>query len=460
MTVKKLTTDALLDKPLPGNIDAEKLILAQILIDDSRYVTVTGALVEESFALAAHRTIWKRMSEMAERTEKIDRVTLANELIRYGELEAIGGLSYLVSMDEGMPVLADINSYVKIVVEKWRLRKIVYAANSALNRAMDQTGTADEISQDAQARFSEDIGGYGSSQIESVSDYVENYPGGVNMMLSPEKWDKGTPTGFRDIDDWTDGFHASEIYLIGARPGNGKTAFASNVAKNVARGGTGVAIFSLELNKQMLMGRMFCEEAYIAYSRWRRGELTETERNRLRVAMQTVKELPLYIDDSMKLTVADIRVKLNKILRKKPVGLMVVDYAQLIRGKKGVRFNNENDRITSICEDLKDLTKQTGIPLLLLSQLNRESEKEKGDARPKLSQARGGGALEEVAYVGAVIFREYNKKRDRNDLRYISEFILEKNRSGQIGTVMLRFVDYIMRFENGGDPAYTPVMAA
>lgn len=159
-------------------------------------------------------------------------------------------------------------------------------------------------------------------------------------------------------------------------------------------------------------------------------------------------DLPIYIDDTMGLRVADIRVKLNQISRTRPVGLLIIDYAQLIKAPRNQRFATENDRITAVCEDLKVLCKETQIPLLLLSQLNRESEKDKGDARPKLSQARGGGAFEEVAYVGGCLYREYAKKPDRDDLRDRCDLIIDKNRSGRAGTIQLRWTAWAMRFSN------------
>lgn len=437
------------ERPLPAALDSEKFILGSILLDGSKFAEVNGALKQEHFALEKNRRIWARMSDMAERGEVIDRVTVANELQRFGELESVDGLSYLVSLDDGLPQISNINSYVAIVVEKYRLRRAINVGNQIVAQAFAGEENADTICLNGQARLADDVGtGFGSSQIETARSFVETYPGGVNSLLNPELYDRGIPTGFIELDDWTSGLHASEIFLIGARPGTGKTAWVSCVAKNVALQNRAVAFFSLELNKQMALTRIFCEHAYLSYSRFRRGQFDEDDRRRLRAAVSQVMDMPLFIDDTMGLRVADIRVKLNRIMRERPVELLVIDYAQLIKAPKNQRFATENDRITSVCEDLKALCKDTRIPLLLLSQLNRDSEKDRGDNRPKLSQARGGGAFEEVCYVGGCLYREYARKPDREDLREQCDLIIDKNRSGRTGTIKLKWTPWAMRFSN------------
>lgn len=433
------------ERGLPANTDAEKFILGSILLDGSRFASVAGAITEDKFALQKHRCIWARISDLAERGENIDRVTLADELMRRGELESVDGLTYLTSLDDGLPHIPNLDSYVRIIIEKHRLRRAIFAAQRTMTQALSGEFTADQVCLDGQAMLAEETGGYGSTDIESVRDYVTEFPGGVNALLTEEL---GVFTGFHQLDEWTSGFHPSEIFLFGARPGSGKTSLATCIAKNISMRGHGVAFFSLELTKKMLLGRIFTEHANLSYSRFRAGELTDDERRHLRTAMGEIMDIPLYIDDSMGLRVADIRVKLNKIIRQRSLSLLIVDYAQLIRAPKGARFSTENDRITAVCEDLKALCKDTNLPLLLLSQLNRESEKVKGDSRPKLSQARGGGAFEEICYVGGCLYREWITKPDREDLRNKCELIIDKNRSGRSGSITLSWTPWCMRFGN------------
>ena len=445
---KKSSTVQLIEKGLPASIDTERIILGSIVRDGSKYSSVVGAVTRETFAIEKHRRIWDRMTDLAERGESIDRVTLANELITRGQLESVDGLGYLVSLDDGMPEISNLDSYVRIVVEKYRLRKAFYAAEKIKQQILSGEYTADQVSLGGQSLLAESTGGYGGSQIERARSFVESYPGGLNVFLDPSKADKGISTGFASLDDITDGFHAGEIFLIGARPGSGKTAIGSNIARTVAATGKPVAIFTMELDKKMFLQRMICEMAFVSFSRFRKGDLAEDDRRRIRLATEQVMEMPLYVDDTSSLTVAEMRVKTNRIQDQsdKPIELVVADYAQLFKPPKGMRFGTENDKFTAIGEGVKGYCKETRIPMLLLSQLNRESERDKGNNKPRLAQARGAGIWEEISFVGACLFREWINKRERDDLREVAELLVEKNRSGPASTVKLRFQPWLMRF--------------
>lgn len=436
------------DRALPAALEAEKVLLGSIILDGSRYASVTGAISADKFSIEKHRRIWNAISALAECGESIDRVTLVTELQRTNDLDNVDGMGYIVSLDDGLPHIPNIDSYVRILIEKHRLRSAIFAAQRTLNQAFSGEFTADQVCLDGQAMLAEQTGGYGGSNIESTADFVTSYPGGINLFLNPAQANPGIPTGFHAIDELCDGFHAGEIHVVGARPSHGKTAYGACIAKNVARAGNAVAVFTAELSKTMWTHRAICEEALVSYSRFRRGDIEDQERGRLREATQLVMDMPLYIDDSSGLRIADIWVQLNRILRSRSVGLLVVDYAQLLRPPKGQRFGTENDKFTAIGEEIKTLTKQTGIPMLLLSQLNRDSEKDKGDSRPKLSQCRGAGIWEEIAFVGSTLYREYLRKRERDDLREVAEFIIEKNRSGPVGSPKLRFQPWLMRFSS------------
>ncbi len=443
--------DAVDVKGLPQAINAEKIILGAILLQGARYALVAGAITPEVFALNAHKLIWGRMTVLAARGDAIDKLTIIQALSDAGELEAAGGFSGITELDTGTPSIDNLTAWVKIIVEKWRLRAAVYAAQKTINQVMSGEYSADEVSLSGQAMLAEMVDGqktgFGSGQIESAKEFVETFPGGINKLLSPWTADPGIPTGLRELDLITDGFHATEIFLVGARPASGKTALAAGLAKNIAREGKTVAIFSMELSKQMFLQRMICEEAYTSYARFRRGDMDETERMRVRQSTSDVMDMPIYIDEMTGLRVADIRVKLNKIARTRPVDLMVIDYAQLLKPPKGAHYVNENDKFTLIGEELKALTKSTGIPLLLLSQLNRESEKDKGSV-PRLAQARGAGCWEEISFVGACLYREWLRNKTRDELADKAQLIVEKNRSGPARTVNLRFQDWLMRFGN------------
>lgn len=445
-----------MEKGLPSNINAERFILGSILLDSRRLAELTGAITFETFALEKHRRIWSRIVELAGRGVGVDRVTLANELDRYGELESVDGLSYLVSLDEGMPYIPNLQGYVEILVEKQRLRQMAIAAQFTMNQALSGELSADEIQTKAISSFSENMG-FGSNNAETVDSFVRNFPGGINRLLDPSQWEKGVPTGFSRLDELTDGFHAAEIFMFAARPGSGKTAWMSNIVKNVARMGRPAHVISLELPKDMFLNRMFCEEAYVSYSKFRKGELSDAERLRLRRAVEEIMAMPIYVEGGSSMTMADINMKVRSVIQKAgAIPLVGLDYAQLIKGAKGKRFNTENDKFTDIGEDIKALVNSTKAPLLLLSQLTRESEKVKGDNRPKISQARGAGIWEEIAFVAGCLYREFLGKPKREDLRNVAELLLEKNRSGPTDNIPLKFEGWAMRFSDADDSAPVP----
>ncbi len=413
---------------------------------------MTGAITRDSFANKQHQLIWQAMTEVIDLGEVINGGTIANQMDRTETLGQAGGLAYLISLDEHMPRVSDANlqSYVHVLRDKQRLRQIIDAARKTLAQVDSAEYLPDEIARNGQAMLAETMAGYGASQIESARSFVESYAGGVNMLLNPALGDRGIPTGFTEIDTRTGGFHAGEIFTIGARPASGKTAFGANITKTVAMSGIGVAVFSLELSKTMWLQRLICEEAYVSFTRFRQGELDEDERRRVRVATETIMDLPIYIDDTSGLSLADMRVKVNHVQAHHPLGLVVADYAQLFRPPKGVRYVNDNEKFTLVGEGIKSFCKDTRLPMLLLSQLNRESEKGKGDDKPKLSQCRGAGIWEEISFVGGCLYREYLRHRNRDDLRERAELLLEKNRSGPTADIPLRFQPHLMRFTDAG----------
>jgi replicative DNA helicase len=439
--------DGIFEKGLPADINAEKFLLGSVLLDGNRYSEIAAAIQPDMFSLEKHKRIWSAFSDLSERGSAIDRITLASELDRRGELESVDGLSYLVSLDDGLPRVQNIDSYVGILAEKFRLRQLLYIAGRITAQVQSGEFRADEVLTNAGGMLSAQPSSFGSNNLETVDSFIRRAPGGINRVLDPSTWDAGIPTGFELLDEWTDGFHAGEIFIVAARPGHGKTAWASAVTKNVARQGNGVAVFSLELSKQMFLSRMFCEEAYINYSRWRAGGLTPEERQRLRMATEIVMGLPIMVSDASGATVPDIGNEVKRMEQTQEISLIVMDYAQLVKPVQK-RFSNENEKFTAIGEDIKGLAKRSGKPILLLSQLTRESEKQQGDNRPKIAQARGAGVWEEIAFVGACLYREWLRKRERDDLRNYAELLIEKNRSGQAGTVPLNFTPWLMRFSN------------
>jgi replicative DNA helicase len=449
MSLSSATLDKIaLEKGLPANIDAERFILGSVLLNDARFIEIAGAIVQDDFALEKHRRIFARMMQLHERGEKIDRITVAEELQRFNELQSVDGLSYLVSLDDGLPHIANLDSYVKIVRDKAILRRIIHASQHLMNRAL----LAEEDPGTILAGAEETLLRLGEARTEkglmTPLDVIQNYQGGLNAFLDPSKRIKGISTGFTKLDEMTGGLHSGELIILAARPSMGKTAFALNIAWHVAtRLFHPVAIFSLEMSQESLLTRMLCAAARVDSQRFRTGYLNEKERQQLRAAANQMVEAPLFIDDTAGVNLMDMHAKLRRLQQSgQKLGLVVVDYLQLMSSKG--RSENRNQEVSQMSRGLKLLSKELDCPFLVLSQLSRATETRQGDHRPQLSDLRESGSIEQDADLVGFIFREEVYKRDREDLHGLAELILAKQRNGPIGKVDLVFLHAQTRFEN------------
>ncbi|MGA2712285.1 MAG: replicative DNA helicase [Bryobacteraceae bacterium] len=437
-----------LQKGLPANIDAERFILGSVLLDDARFIDIAGVLTNDDFALEKHRRIFARMSELHGRSEKIDRVTVANELLRYNELESVDGLSYLVSLDDGLPRISNLDSYVKIVRDKATLRRIAVASQQLMNRALMAEDDPEEILAGAEQTLLQLGESRTDKGLATPLQVIQGYEGGLNAFLDPSKRIKGISTGFTKLDEMTGGLHAGELIILAARPSMGKTALALNICWHVAsRLLQPVAIFSLEMSQESLLTRMLCAAARVDSQRFRAGYLNEAERKKLREAANQMVESPIYIDDTAGINLMDMHAKLRRLQQSgQKLGLVVVDYLQLmsIRG----RTENRNQEVSQLSRGMKLLSKELGCPFLVLSQLSRAPETRQGDHRPQLSDLRESGSIEQDADLVGFIFREEVYKRDREDLRGVAELILAKQRNGPIGKIDLVFIHSMTKFEN------------
>jgi replicative DNA helicase len=283
----------------------------------------------------------------------------------------------------------------------------------------------------------------------SPAQIIDDYQGGLNAFLDPSKRIKGISSGFSKLDEMTGGMHAGELIILAARPSMGKTAFALNIAQHVAtKLNKAVAVFSLEMSRESLLTRMLCASARVDSQKFRSGYLNSEERQRLQVAASQLVRSPLYIDDSAGANLMDIHAKLRRLQaeRKQELGLVVVDYLQLMSGRG--RFENRNQEISTISRGMKLLAKELNVPMLVLSQLSRATETRQGDHRPQLSDLRESGSIEQDADVVAFIFREEVYKRDREDLRGLAELLVSKQRNGPVGKVDLVFLHHLTKFEN------------
>ena len=443
--------DGSFDKGLPSNIYAERLILGSILLKDSAFIQVASVLKPEDYSLEKHRVIYRRMWELNERDEHIDRVTLANELMRFGELEAVDGLSYLVSLDEGLPEIYNLESYVAIVKDKALLRQMIYAAQEITHRCMIEEDAPDRIlaaAEDQFLRLGEDRA---KDELVSAQQVFEGFEGGVNAFLDPSRRIKGVSTGFLKFDEMTGGLHGSELFILAARPAMGKTALALNIAMHVAtnpRTPKAVAVFSLEMSRESLLTRLICAQARVDQQKFRMGFLNQDERRRLSFAATELLEAPLYIDDTSSTTMMDINAKLRKLRNQADLGLVIVDYLQLMPTPTLGRNSNRTQEVGALSRGMKLLAKDLRIPFLVLSQLSRAPEQRPGDHRPQLSDLRESGSIEQDADLVGFIYRPEVYNPEREDLRGTAELLIAKQRNGPTGKIPLVFLREFTKFEN------------
>lgn len=418
-------------KGLPKNLEAERLILGSILTDSDIYPGAAGALKSADFSLEANRRIFGRMGEMFGRGERIDRVTLANELMRHaGELEAIGGMGYMCSLDDGLPQIYNLDSYLRIVKDKAILRQIIVSSQSVIDRCVDEQDAPQSVIQDASSAL---LGMAPDDPDEPQTPWEIIQEVGMDALSGAARG--GIETGVHGIDDLIVGLQKEDLILLAARPSVGKTAMALQIAMRAATAGHGVLVCSLEMGKVSLTTRIVCGVATVDSQLLRLGTLTAPDRGRVMDAVAAMKELPLWIDKSAR-TVAAIHSKLRKAMVGHKIGLLVIDYIQLMESSG--RSENRNQEITKISQGLKHIAEDFHIPVLALSQLNRPM---KGtNPEPLLPDLRDSGSLEQDADVVLFLHRP-NGLADGS-----AKMILAKQRNGPVGSVMLTFVGRYGRF--------------
>jgi replicative DNA helicase len=441
--------DIALERGLPANLDAEKFVLGAILMDAALYIQVAGVLQAADFSLEKHRRIFLRMGELYERGETIDRVTVANELMKRNQLESVDGVTYLVSLDDGLPTLANLESYINIVKDKSTLRGIIFASQKLIDRCIIGQEEPQEILASAEDSLLKLGETRTSDTLVSPQRILDDFEGGINAFLDPSKRIRGLSTGYTKFDEKTGGLHEGELIILAARPSMGKTALALNIAQHVAMNPNlrnTVAVFSLEMSSESLLTRMICAGARVDQQKFRAGYLNQDERRRLAKTASELVQAPLFIDDTSGTHLMDIHAKLRRLKAEHGLSLVVIDYLQLMSGRG--RYENRNQEISTISRGLKLLAKELKVPMLVLSQLNRAPETRPGDHRPQLSDLRESGSIEQDADLVAFIFREEVYKQEDVRLKGLAEVIIAKQRNGPTGTVNLIFLKEFTKFES------------
>jgi replicative DNA helicase len=437
-------SDATVLKGLPSNVEAERSVIGAILLDNSAYNQAAALLSPEDFSLDSHRRLFLRITDLAERSRAIDLVTLSEELLRNNELELIGGAGYVSSLTDGLPRLSNIEHYAKIVKDKALLRRLIHVSNTITSRAIEGSEEAEEILDSAESL----VLSLGEQQVRTgflhFREIFRNSFQSIDALHDRGKRVTGLETGFRKFDDMTRGLQPSDLIIIAARPSMGKTSFALNVSQHAAiRQGQPVGLFSLEMSKEALVLRLLCAEARVDAHRLQAGFASRDDWSRMATALGRLAEAPLFIDDTPALSITEMRAKARRLQAEHGLGLLVVDYLQLMSGRG--RQENRTQEISAISRGLKGLSKELNVPLIAISQLNRAPEERGG--RPRLSDLRESGQIEQDADVVAFLYREeLMKPTDSNRGR--AELIIEKQRNGPTGSVELAFLSKYTSFEN------------
>jgi replicative DNA helicase len=452
--------DLTLDAGLPANLDAERTILGAILLDNAAHSEAAEKLSADDFSLDSHRRIFLRMSELRNEQRAVDIVTLANELARYKEIEAVGGVAYLASLTEGLPRRPVIEEYIRIVKDKSLLRRLMSICSAAIARAADQSEPALEVLDMAESQLLE-VSEKGITRgLESLDQIVAGSFGTIDNLYKQSREITGLATHFYELDRWTSGLQKGELIIIAARPSMGKSALAINMAQNAAvKGGATVAVFSLEMSKESLLRRMLSAQARVDQRKLQTGFIPREDQVKLQNALNQLLEARIFIDDSAGITLAEMRAKSRRL--KQSAGgldLIVVDYLQLMTATPasagGKRYENRTQEVSAISRGLKALAKELDVPVVALSQLSRASERRGDDKRPLLSDLRESGSIEQDADVVAFIHREayYNRDEEMAEAdKAKSELIVAKQRNGPTGTVHLHFISRFTCFDNPGE---------
>ncbi|MGZ4030850.1 MAG: replicative DNA helicase [Tumebacillaceae bacterium] len=436
--------EELMERVPPQNIEAEQAVLGAILIEADALTTVTELLVPFDFYRKTHQMIYEAMLKVAESGEPVDLVTVTAELQDAGQIEEIGGVAYLANLANSVPTAANVDHYSALVREKSVMRRLINTATKIATTGYEGGVDVAEMIDDAEKRILEITqAGAISKGFTPIKDVLLNTFERIEFLFSNKGGVTGIPSGYPDLDKMTSGFQRSDLIILAARPAVGKTAFALNVAQNIAvRAGETVAIFSLEMGKEQLVQRMLCAEANIDAGKMRTGFLEEDDWPKLTMAVGTLSEAPIFIDDTPGITVHDIRAKCRRLKAEHGIGLILIDYLQLIQGRgKG---DNRQQEVSEISRTLKLIARELNVPVIALSQLSRSVE-QRQDKRPMMSDLRESGSIEQDADIVSFLYRDdyYNPESERKN---IIEVIIAKQRSGPTGTVELVFLKNFNKF--------------
>ena len=441
--------DIQLDGGLPANVDAEKTILGAVLLDPTAITEAAERLEADDFSLDSHRRIFLRMGELADAQRPIDIVTLANELARFKEIEAVGGVAFLASLTEGLPRRPVISEYIAIVKDKSLARKLMMLSSAAVARAADQSESAARTAEFLSNELEQVLSASITNRLQRVGEYLAAEFPSIDTMIEKNAKSQGIRTGFTEFDQMTCGLQRQELIIVAARPSMGKTAWAVNaVEKASIEYGLSVAFFSLEMSKRSLIERLMCSRGHVNFQDYRNGRIGTYERGYLVAAHEDLAFAQLFIDDTARIAISQVRNSCRSLKAKGPLDLVVLDHLGLMSTEGAPSKYNREQQVGWLSGGLKALAKELDVPVVALCQLSRANT-QRSDKRPELSDLRESGSIEQDADLVAFLHREaYYDPKDES-LQGKGEIIIRKQRNGPIGTVHVQFEESIMRW---GDP--------
>ena len=440
------TLEQALRKVPPQNLEAEESVLGGILLDPTALDRVIEVMSAADFYRDAHRTIFETMLALSERGEPIDLITLSDALKAHGSLAQVGGATFLATLADTVPSAANVAHYARIVRDKAVLRSLIRVSGEIVGRCYDGQDDIEQFLDEAERLIFDVSEQRIRPAFFKVGDMIMETIKTVEQLYERKEMVTGVPTGFLDLDQKTAGLQPADLVIIASRPSMGKTAFALNIAQYVAlQTHATVGVFSLEMAKEQLVMRLLCSEARVDNAKVRAGYLGERDFPRLAMAAGRLAEAPIFIDDTPSLNVLELRAKARRLKREHDLGVVIVDYLQLMRGLDKKQENRVQE-LAEISQGLKALAKELRVPVVALSQLNRQVET-RGDKRPIMSDIRESGSIEQDADVILFLYRDEMYHADSAD-EGTAEIIIGKQRNGPIGTVRLAFRSEYTRFEN------------
>ncbi len=439
-------SELLVDRLPPQNIEAEQAVLGAIFLEPTALTLASEILLPEDFYRSSHQKIFNVMLNLNDQGKAVDLITVTEDLAATKMLEDTGGVGYLSELAASVPTAANIEYYAKIVEEKSLLRRLIRTATGIAQDGYNREDEVTTLLGEAEKSILEVAQRKNAGAFHNIKDVLVRTYDNIELLNNRKGDVTGIATGFSELDRMTAGFQRNDLIIVGARPSVGKTAFALNIAQNVAtKTGENVAIFSLEMGAEQLVMRMLCAEGNINAQNLRTGALTDEDWGKLTMAMGSLSNAGIFIDDTPGVRIGEIRSKCRRLKQEHGLGMVLIDYLQLIQGD-GRSGENRQQEVSEISRTLKQLARELEVPVIALSQLSRGVE-QRQDKRPMMSDIRESGSIEQDADIVAFLYRDdyYDKETENKN---IIEIIIAKQRNGPVGTVQLAFVKEYNKFVN------------